>query len=85
MRFDQGRTAFDPVSVIAMQYAVDFRNLRMMNVAADDPVNRHAGQRVFKVPDVIHGILYPVFQVGCQRPVREIEKFSEEMYVYIGT
>lgn len=74
---DQGRAAFDPVAVVAVEDAVDGPHLGGMDVAADHavgaPLSRFGDHRHLEAADVFDCFLDLVLEVGRQRPIAEPE------------
>ena len=72
---DQRRATLGPVTVIAVENAVDHTDLRVMDMAADHAVHvpsaRFPGEHDLEVGDVLHRVLHPVLQVCQERPVRK--------------
>ena len=58
---DQGRAAFDPVAVVAVEDAADLADLGLVDVAADHAVDaappRLVGDRVLEVVDELDRVL----------------------------
>lgn len=62
---DERGTAFHPITIIAVQYAVDFADLRSMDMPADHairiPPAGLSNHGMLKVADVLHSVLDFVF------------------------
>ncbi len=72
---DQGRAAFDPVAVVAVEDALDRAHLGGVNVAAHHavgaPPSRLGDDGGLEAADVFDRLLDLVLEVGRQRPVAE--------------
>src|SRR5271163_1637601 len=70
---DQRRAALDPVTRVAIKNAVEFGDLRSMNMAADDAVELTAARRLcgglLETVHIFHGVADTAFQIARQRPV----------------
>ena len=75
--FYQGRQALHPVTVVAVQHAVDVLDLRLVDMATDHAVEpalaRRACHGIFERGHEVHRILGLVLQVLRQRPVTQTE------------
>ena len=70
---DQGRAAFHPIAVVAIQHTVDVADFRMMDMAAHHAVEATTASfmrhRHLEVRNEIDRFLDLVFEVSRQRPV----------------
>ena len=77
LRFHQRCKTFDPITVVAIQNAVDGADLRLVNVAAHHSVDAAAAsfvrQRNLEIGDIAHRILDLVLEELRQRPVRKAQ------------
>src|SRR5690606_10502276 len=77
----QGGAVFNPVAVVAVQHTVDGADFRLVNVAADDPVQTQAqgfpSSGGFKGADGGAGIFNPILDPVCQRPVGQSQRAAQ--------
>lgn len=70
MVFDKGGVAFNPITIIAVQNAVDIAHFCMVDMAAHDTLQTPAaglcGHGHFKVADIGQGFFDPTLEVGRQ-------------------
>jgi hypothetical protein len=72
-----GRAAFDPIAAVDVAHRKALVDRRMVDVAADDAVDRMAvrfgAERLFKLADMAHGVLDLELGPSRQRPIRQAE------------
>ena len=77
MMFYQCRTAFDPVTVVHVTYAVDEFDLGMMYVSTDHTIESTlaavGGQVAFKLKYEVHGLFDSVLEIAAQAPVAQAQ------------
>ena len=87
VRLDQRGQALDPVAVVAVKQAVDWPNLGLVDVPADDAVKamtaRLAQQYLLESGDEADGILDAVLEVLGQAPVGQSEPHANTVEVIV--
>jgi hypothetical protein len=80
---DKRGATFDPVTVVAIENAIDAANLRAVDVAADDPIcaapASFRDHRLLVVADILDGVFDLLFQIRRERPVRETESTADHV------
>jgi hypothetical protein len=75
--FGQGRAAFNPIAVVAVENAADVADFRVVDMAAhhaiDMPLAGFARQGFLEIGNERGGVLHLEFQIGRQRPIGEPE------------
>src|SRR5260370_22123296 len=70
---DEGSAARAPIAVIAIEHAVHFADLGVMDVATDDSVDAApvclGGDGIGERADILHCVLDPVLEISRQRPI----------------
>src|SRR6202021_1995730 len=83
---DKGRTALDPIAIVAIEDAAQVADFGMVDVATNDAVEaafaRLVGQRFSARPDILHSVLHLQLQVSRKRPVLIAEHATQ--YVEIA-
>src|SRR5271170_3186072 len=85
--FNQRRAIFHPVANVAVHRAIEFADLRPVNVAANDAAvtaaTRHVGGGLLKAANILHGVADPGFEIAGERPVAVTEQAADRVEVAV--
>ena len=86
--FHQGRAAFHPITVVAIQNALDVTYLCVVDMAAHHPLVTLAtcllGHRSFEVTDEVDRLFDLVLEISRERPVRQAELGAQVVQVRLS-
>src|SRR5439155_4695861 len=79
----QGRAAFDPVAIVAIENGIEPADFRLVDVTADDAIHaaptRLLRDRRLEIIDIAQRVLDPALDVGRKRPIGVAEAPAPEV------